>query len=215
MALVSKNFTTIKPAMQRLFDRLSTFFKPKPTHGFGYRLYAACVDQARLPVFYATYGVEDAIGARFELLTFHVGLVIERLKAVTAADPRRGQAQEIAQALFDAFLEALDNTLREQGTGDLSVPKKMKKIGAVIYTRMKRWEDLWSENAAARADYAARTIFAGDDDEAGAADTIPHATLGRAALFAAYGAAARAGLDIDALLDGRVEWAAAPVADVA
>ncbi len=188
--------------MQPYLSALSRLFKPRPAARDGHRLYAACVAQARRPVFYLDYGVEDAIGARFEMLAFHVGLVIERLKAVPAGDPRRDQAQELSQALFDTFVSALDNTLREQGTGDLSVPKKMKRLGEVIYARMKRWDELWTQGEAERADYVARTILAGgDEDEEGASgDPV------KAAAFAAYAEKARAALDAAALLRGEAGW---------
>lgn len=199
--------------MQRYFDQLASLFKPKPVARDGQKLYAACVAQARLPVFYLDYGVEDAIGARFELLTFHVALAVERLRAVAEDDPRHVQAQDTAQALFDAYLAALDNTLREQGTGDLSVPKTMKRLGTVIYTRMKRWDELWQADSAARADYSARTIFAGGDyDNEDSAETaeIGGDTLRRAEAFAAYAEAARSQLDVDGLLRGKADWAEAP-----
>ncbi len=193
------------------FDHLKTLFKPRAAKVAGEKLYASCVTQARQPVFYIDYAIEDAIGARFELLTFHVGLVIYTLKALAANDPRREQAQETAQALFDSFILALDTTLREQGTGDLSVPKKMKPLAQIVYTRMKRWDDLWTHKAGldAQADYAARTIFAGAafagdgeaDDGAVTATVLP-----RALAFAGYGVAARSGLAVDAILQGRLDW---------
>ena len=207
MSQASKNFTITAPASMSIFQnyvsQLTQLFKPRPVALSGQRLYATCVTQARLPVFYLDYGVEDAIGARFEMLAFHVGLVIERLKAVAVDDPRREQAQEMAQALFDALLSALDNTLREQGTGDLSVPKKMKKLGEVIYTRMRRWDELWHEDAAARSDYVARTILAGGQDAG--EDGTPGDPV-KAQAFAAYAETARQALDIDALLAGHVAW---------
>jgi cytochrome b pre-mRNA-processing protein 3 len=200
--------------MHPLLDKLTSVFKPRPAKQTGDRLYVACVTQSRLPVFYLDYGVDDAIGARFELLTFHVGLVVTRLKSLPASDSRHGQAQETAQALFDSFLLALDSTLREQGVGDLSVPKKMKKLGQVIYTRMKRWDDLWRDNAdlTATADYAARTIMAGsdyaDDETEGETgnEAISAAVLERAQAFAIYAQAAQDGLKIDEVLAGRLAF---------
>jgi cytochrome b pre-mRNA-processing protein 3 len=200
--------------MQPLLDKLKTLFKPRGVKLVGDRLYVACVAQSRLPVFYTDYGVDDAIGARFELLTFHVGLVVTRLKSLDAADPRHEQAKETAQKLFDSFLLALDSTLREQGVGDLSVPKKMKKLGVVIYTRMKRWDDMWRENAGigTEADYAARTIFAGsdyDDEDAGEEPTteaISALTLERAQAFAIYAQAAQDAFRIDDALSGDMVW---------
>jgi len=197
--------------------QLKSFFKPRAVKRTGQMLYNACVEQARLPVFYLDYGVEDAIGARFELLTLHVIIVVTQLKTLAESDSRREQALETQQALFDAFLLALDSALREQGTGDLSVPKKMKHLGQVVYTRMKRWDDLWHEDAglAEQADYAARTVFAGDAFEGDEGEAPSRAI--EADVFAAYIQQARAALDIDALLRGQIAWPAplAPAADSA
>ncbi len=192
--------------MQFNLDRLKAFFQPRAVTRTGEKLYASCVSQSRLPVFYLDYGIEDAIGARFELLTFHVGTVIHTLKALPAEDRRREQAQDTAQALFDAFLLALDNTLREQGTGDLSVAKKMKPLAETIYTRMKHWEDLWAVPAGrdAQAAYAARTIFAGVgyDGEVADGGAVPEAALA----FANYIEDMRAALSVDDILGGRIGW---------
>jgi len=205
--------------LRTMFLKPRPFFKERPAKAVGERLYAACVSQARQPVFYLDYGVEDAIGARFELLCLHVSLVVLALRAVPAGDPRHDQAHETGQALFDAFLGALDNTLREQGVGDLTVPKKMKALGTVIYTRMKRWDDLWAADAPidAQADYAARTVFAGADFNdiggQGADDTAAVEATPQILAFADYIEAVRRGLTADALMAGRTEWAVIPVLD--
>ncbi len=210
--------------MPAILARLRTLFlKPRPAVAIGARLYAACVTQSRNPVFYTEYGVEDAIGARFEMLCLHVGAVVLTLRAVPAEDPRHGQAHETGQALFDAFLGALDNTLREQGVGDLKVPKTMKKLGVVVYTRMKRWEDMWRDNAGieTQAAYAARTVFAGSelgeaaDEDSGtdgnddsAKDVTPAITA-----FATYMNETRQTLEAGALMAGEAHWAHIPMFD--
>jgi cytochrome b pre-mRNA-processing protein 3 len=199
--------------MQPLIKRLKALFRQSPVKRIGQILYAACVDQSRQVPFYTEYGVADEIGARFELLTFHVGLVVTRLKSLPANDPRHEQALDTAQALFDAFLLALDSTLREQGTGDLTVPKKMKTLGIVIYTRMKHWDDLWRESAslAAQADYAARTIYAGSEYEAPesgdlAETVISHDIITKATAFAAYVESIRIALVTEDILAGKLNW---------
>jgi cytochrome b pre-mRNA-processing protein 3 len=98
------------------------------------RLYAACAAQARLPVFYTDIGVPDRIDARFELYTLHVLLMILRLRD-------EGQAgADTAQDLFDTYVSALDNTLRELGVGDVAVGKKMRRLGEAMYGRMTAYE---------------------------------------------------------------------------
>ncbi|HVZ29320.1 MAG TPA: ubiquinol-cytochrome C chaperone family protein [Asticcacaulis sp.] len=204
--------------LDRLKQLLSpkTLFKPRAVTLTGERLYAQCVTQSRQPVFYLDYGVEDAIGARFELLTFHVGLVINALRGVAESDSRHEQARDTAQALFDAFVGALDNTLREQGTGDLSVGKKMKPLGRTIYTRFKAWDDLWTTgDAAARADYAARTLFAGTAYDGNEAEA-PEVESPQPEAFAAYAAEAHKQLDLEDILRGQINWCEiAPVSPAA
>ncbi len=204
--------------LRTIFLKSQPFLKQRPAKAVGERLYAACVTQARQPDFYLDYGVEDAIGARFEMLCLHVTLAVLTLRAVPAGDARHEQTQETGQALFDAFLGALDNTLREQGVGDLTVPKKMKALGIVIYTRMKRWDDLWTTGAdiESQADYAARTVFAGADlnsiaesgEDTATIEATPHILA-----FAAYIDATRQKLSADALMAGRADWAAIPHVD--
>lgn len=193
--------------MRAWMEKLRNLMAPRAAKLIGETLYRQCVTQSRLPVFYLDYEVPDEIGARFELLTFHVGLVIHILREVKPDDARHEQAQDTAQALFDSFLIALDSMLREQGTGDLSVPKKMKKLGQVIYTRMARWDALWREDEAIQADYLARTLYAGDtlDDmkgEGGAANAG-----GSAQAFVVYARAAYQKLRVDDILAGRPDWA--------
>lgn len=92
-------------------------------------LYAAVVQQARLPVFYAEWGVPDSRDGRLELVTAHAILVMRRLQSEGAA----GAA--LAQALFDVLFADLDRHLREWGVADLSVGKEMKKLAQSFYGR--------------------------------------------------------------------------------
>src|SRR5882724_9487190 len=78
-------------------------------------LYGAIVAQARLPVFYAGFGVPDTIEGRFDMVVLHLVLVLRRLRQ----GPR---SAALAQGLFDAFCRDMDHNLRELGVGDLSVP---------------------------------------------------------------------------------------------
>lgn len=184
--------------MAGFLDLFSLFFKPRPVKAMGDQLYAACVAQARHPRFYTDYGVKDEIGARFELLTLHVVMTVSVLKSMATE-----QGDETAQALFDAFLLALDTTLREQGVGDLTVPKKMKTIGKVVYTRLDRWVTLWKEGAAvdAQLDYVVSTLYADDEDTA-----VTEVCPAKAQALTAYIALARASLVAEDLLKGHAAW---------
>lgn len=133
----------------------------RPAVERGRRLYAAASAQARQPAFYAEAGVPDTPTGRFELYTLHVVLVLHRLKGQGA------EAAETAQALFDAYVKNLDLALRELGVGDLSVGKKMRRLGEAFYGRVKSYDDAFGRLPEAEPLEAliGRTVFA--DGEGG------------------------------------------------
>jgi cytochrome b pre-mRNA-processing protein 3 len=140
-------------------------------------LYGAIVAQARSVSFYADYGVPDTVEGRFDLLVLHLVLVLRRLglKPETA----RGLGQELGQQLFDAFCRDLDANLREMGTGDLAVPKKMQAFAGAFYGRQAAYlAALESAEPQAFEKALQRNIFAAGND-AGAAELAAYA---RAAL---------------------------------
>src|SRR5579875_3062230 len=171
---------------------LKRLFRPRPAREAGQRLYTVASAQARNPVFYRSFGVPDTPEGRFELYTLHVLLVLHRLKA---QGPR---ATETGQGLFDAFLRSLDDGLREMGVGDLSVGKKMRKLGEAIYGRVKNFDAALArlpDEEPLRA-LIARTVYAG-------AET---AHAGELAAYAARSAAALAEQDLAQLLEGHLHW---------
>jgi cytochrome b pre-mRNA-processing protein 3 len=130
----------------------------------GDSLYELAVRQARDPGFYTTLGVADRIDARFELYTLHVLLLNMRLRE----DGERGA--DAAQQLFDTYVSALDHTLRELGVGDISVGKKMRKLGESLYGRMTAWEGaLQVGDEAALAASLARNVYETEGSAAAAA----------------------------------------------
>lgn len=127
-------------------------------------LYELTVKQARDPGFYTTLGVADRIDARFELYTLHVLLLNMRLRD----DGERGA--DAGQQLFDTYVSALDHTLRELGVGDISVGKKMRKLGESLYGRMTAYEaSLKAGDESALAASLARNVYESEDSSVGAA----------------------------------------------
>jgi len=121
-------------------------------------LYGAIVAQARLPVFYAGFGVPDTVEGR--LIVLHLVLVLRRLR-------QTGQSEGFTQGLFDAFCRDMDHNLREMGVGDLSVPKAMKRLGEAFYGRQRAYEEALSRaDPAVLAASLARNIFSGDGRKA-------------------------------------------------
>ena len=135
---------------------LQQLFRPSRTKLAGQSLYEAATHQARRPAFYADLGAPDTVEGRFELYTLHVVLLLHRLRGHSA------EMDTVAQALFDTYLQALDHALREMGVGDLSVGKKMRKLGSAFYGRAKSFEAALVEpGMAGLDDLIARTVYAG------------------------------------------------------
>lgn len=143
---------------------LQNLFRIRPRERLGQTLYELAVRQARDPGFYTRLGVADRIDARFELYTLHVLLLVMRLRD----EGERGG--EIGQDLFDTYVSALDNALRELGVGDISVGKKMRKLGEALYGRMMAWETPLRDNdPIVLAEGLARNVYESEDPAAGAA----------------------------------------------
>jgi cytochrome b pre-mRNA-processing protein 3 len=145
---------------------LRNLFRQRPDERQGDALYAVAVEQARQPAFYTALGVADRIDARFELYTLHVLILFLRLKQ----DGERGEVA--AQKLFDTYISSLDNTLRELGVGDVSVGKKMRKLGEALYGRMSAYEKALREGDRAGFQASiARNVFESENPADGAALT--------------------------------------------
>lgn len=109
-------------------------FRPAASRRTIERLYGGIVAQSRHPHFYAVLGVPDTPEGRFEMLVLHTVLVCHRLKG--GGEAERAMSQDV----FDAFLADMDAAMREMGVGDLTVPKRMKKIGAAFYGRAAAYD---------------------------------------------------------------------------
>ncbi|WP_245620139.1 ubiquinol-cytochrome C chaperone family protein [Phenylobacterium immobile] len=140
-----------------IFDRL---FRPRGAVRAGRALYSAAVDQARTPALYQDLATPDTAEGRFEIYSLHVVLLLDRLRGHGPA------ASDVSQTLFDTYVTSLDHALREMGVGDLSVGKKMRKLGEAFFGRAKSYEAAFAAfpQTTELSDLVARTIYA----EAGA-----------------------------------------------
>jgi cytochrome b pre-mRNA-processing protein 3 len=174
---------------------LNRLFKPRPSQLAGRALYGRVVDQARSPALYEAYGAPDTVEGRFEVYTLHVVLLLDRLR-------RQGdQAAETSQALFDTYVKSLDDALREMGVGDLSVGKKMRKLGEAFFGRAKNYEEAFDAlpDTAPLQGLISRTVYA-DADRDMSRDLARYVLTQRDALR---------GQPLASLLDGECAWSAA------
>lgn len=170
-----------------------------------FALYHGIVARAREPRSYAEWGVPDTPDGRLELIFAHAALMMRRLRA-------EGEAgRTLAQDLFDVLFADVDRNIREQGVGDLSVGKHVKRSAQTFLARARALDaGLDAGDVAAIARTLDRNIH--NRGEAGTADDVPAVAppdgMLQLALHLRDEAARLDGLDGAALLDGRGEPAA-------
>jgi cytochrome b pre-mRNA-processing protein 3 len=92
-------------------------------------LYGSIVARAREPLLYLKLRVPDTVQGRFEMIALHLVLVLRRLQ-------EEGEAGgALAQALTEAFVVDLDDSMREMTFGDLAVPREVKRAAAALFDR--------------------------------------------------------------------------------
>lgn len=89
------------------------------------RLYDRILAQARDPSLFMAGRVPDTVEGRTDMMLLHLFLLMHRLRE------EQGEIHEIARGLCDRFFAELDRAMREMGVGDLTVPKKMRKIADI------------------------------------------------------------------------------------
>jgi cytochrome b pre-mRNA-processing protein 3 len=114
-------------------------------------LYGAIVAQARLPAFYAEYGVPDTIEGRFDMIVLHVAIVWRWLRQAEGGI-------RIGQGIFDLFCQDMEHNLRELGVSDLAVPRKMRYIGEAFYGRLAAYDKAAGDDSALEATLA-RNVY--------------------------------------------------------
>ena len=128
-------------------------FRSDPLGAAAALAYARVVEQAREPVFFTEWGVPDTIDGRFELICLHAFLYLQRLKR------ERPRAAPLAQRFFDTMFADFDRSLRELGTGDLSVGREVKRMAAAFYGRIAAYEAGLAADDAALAPALARNLY--------------------------------------------------------
>jgi len=188
-----------------MFARL---FRKDPMKARAAEVYDALVRAARKPALYGEDGAPDTVDGRFDMIIAHAVLVFRRLRGEGEA------AAELSQLVFDRMFDDFDAALREMGTGDLSVGKKIKEMGEAFYGRAQAYEDaLNDQDERQLADAIERNLFAPDDEQEvqSAVPTQASAASVRLARYLSASARALQDQDVEALLTGAPpRFAAAP-----
>ncbi len=92
------------------------------------RAYDGLMKAALAPDFYLTGDVADTFDGRAQMVTVHAALAIRRMNAMPGAEPAK-----IAAALNARVLDGFDAAFREQGVGDSSIARKVRKLAEAHY----------------------------------------------------------------------------------
>jgi cytochrome b pre-mRNA-processing protein 3 len=134
------------------------FLKPRtPSRGTIETIYGMIVAQAREPLFYQALGIPDTVNGRFDMVVLHMWMVLREMKQLDDVG--------LAQALFDRFCSDMDHNLRELGTGDLAVPKRMQEFGEAFYGRSAAYDQALAAGGEPLAQALCKNIFNGQQIE--------------------------------------------------
>jgi cytochrome b pre-mRNA-processing protein 3 len=98
------------------------------------RLHQSILQQSLRPDFYDEGGARDTFSGRFEMVALNAALVFRRMRSLGPT------GRDLAQECFDALFDGFDEALRDIGTGDLSVGKKIRKLGEAFYGRARAYD---------------------------------------------------------------------------
>ncbi len=137
-----------------MFGRL---FRTDPMKKPAARVYESILASSRQPHLYETPGVPDTVDGRFDLLVIHASIFFRHMR-------KAGEAGlHMNQLVFDRMFDDMDVALREMGTGDPSVGKKIKQMGQAFYGRAQAYETALNEcDATGLAQVIQRNLFASD-----------------------------------------------------
>ncbi len=142
--------------MKRFFGR---FFPKDDARRNVAALYGAVMAASRHPNFFAQFRLPDTYETRFDLLTLHMFLLLNRLK-------NEPGGKNLMRALTEYMVDDLDRTLREAGVGDVGVVKRMKGLMSGFYGRVVAYDramDAGDEKEILRA--LDRNLFAARDTD--------------------------------------------------
>jgi len=134
-------------------------FSPSRASQDAERLLLQVTNASRNPALFGEGRAPDTLEGRFEVMGLHASLALLRLKQSPEAEP-------LAQAFVDALFRHLDSGLREDGVGDLAVPKRMHKLAGAFYGRADAYAEALSEATTLQA-VIARNVLGGQEAFAG------------------------------------------------
>lgn len=131
-------------------------------------LYQSVVATARLPLWYREGQVPDSVDGRFDMVAATLALVLVRLEA----EGERARSDSVW--LTECFIDDMEGSVREFGTGDLMVGKHVGRLVGALGGRLNAFRDALDRQQGFEA-AVTRNIF----HEAPPSDAAPRFVAGR------------------------------------
>lgn len=146
-----------------MFAALKQIFSAPSYQQEAHALYVNIVAEARTPKFYTDYAVPDTLDGRFDMITLVMFTVIDRLKKENTE-----QSLEFLRTLSEVFFSDMDRSLREMGSTDTGVGKRIKKMSQAFYGRLLAYQAAGSD-ASKMHEALLRNLYRGDLEKLSAA----------------------------------------------
>ena len=131
-------------------------------------LHRALVNRAREPIFFTRFNVADTLDGRFDLLVLHAFLLLERLRDAGQGD--------LAQGLIDTIFLGFDEGLRDLGTGDMGMGRRIKAMADAFYGRMQAYGA--SGDVTTMAEALGRNLYRGAEGREAQSRTLAQYVFG-------------------------------------
>lgn len=126
-----------------MFSAIKNLFFPEPYQEEAHRLYTTLVNQSRAPVFYSQHHVPDTVDGRFDMIVLHVCLLCRCLQEMDS-----DEAIDLSRALMETFFADMDRSLREMGSTDTGVGKRIKNMSKAYFGRLQAYDDAFGNDEA-------------------------------------------------------------------
>ncbi|MBI3438722.1 MAG: ubiquinol-cytochrome c chaperone [Proteobacteria bacterium] len=130
-------------------------FSPSLADKDAARLLLQVTNASRNPALFGEGRVADTLDGRFEVVTMHAALALIRLRGAP-------DAAALSQGFVDALFRHLDAGLREDGVGDLTVPKRMRKLATITYGRVDAYAAALADGSDALQGVLTRNVLNGE-----------------------------------------------------
>jgi cytochrome b pre-mRNA-processing protein 3 len=135
--------------------RASQLGNPRKERKLAGRLFAETTRRSRAPVFFTEFHVPDTMDGRFDLLTLHAWMVMDRLA---------GADVSLSQAFIDEVFLSFDEALRQVGTGDMGMTRRLKTLANAFYGRLEAYRQV--KDVSGLTEAIGRNVYRGDEGRA-------------------------------------------------